>query len=657
MVVPTATIGLTTSASAAAVPARSRPWFWAGLAAAVVLAAATSFLFSHRASALTEKDSILLTEFTNTTGDAVFDGTLKQALASQLQQSPYLNIVPESKIQQTLQYMGRTANERITADLGREICQRAGIKAMMTGSIAPLGSHYVLQLNAINCANGDSLATVQQDVESKEQVLKGMDRATSDLRQKLGESLASVKQFAMPLDQATTSSLDALKEYSLGHEAHSRQNDSEATPHFQKAVQLDPNFAMAYGELGVAQGNRGMSKEGEASLKKAMDLKERASDLERFYISAHYYDHLGDTERAVPIYEQWHTLYPRDTIPINNLLLEYHSLGEFQKALDLALEEMRLEPESSYSYMDLAESYHDLNRNQEAKAIAEQAVSKKLDFIGTHRLLYILAAERGDQAAMNHELEITRGKPEANYVLEGKAAFEAGLGKLKQSAVTTAESKSIAEKSGNFESAAFVDARQGIYLAMVGDCAGARAASQSSLRSFPNGYNRRDVAVAAAHCGDDSTAINLVKSLSQEYPSDTIWNSKQRPEIEALLQVHKGKLDEALRILGPTKPIEMGAGSGNHPYTTAYVRGLAYLKKGDAEHAAPEFQRILDFHFLRSTSIFIPLARLQLARAYALQGDTAKAKAAYQDFFALWKDADPDIPILKQAKAEYANLQ
>jgi eukaryotic-like serine/threonine-protein kinase len=650
------TPGTASAAATTTAHPKSKTLLWAGVAAVLIAAVAVVLFFARRSSALTEKDSILLTEFTNTTGDTVFDGTLKQALASQLQQSPFLNIVPESKIQQTLQYMGRRGNERIAPDLGREICQRVGIKAMMTGSIAPLGSHYVLQLNAINCANGDSLAMVQQDVESKEQVLKGMDRAASDLRQKLGESLASVKQFATPLDQATTSSLDALKEYSLGHEAHGRQNDAGAIPHFQKAVQLDPNFAMAYGELGVAQGNRGMVKDGEASLKKAMELKDRSSDLERFYISGHYYAHIGDTEKAVPIYEQWHQLYPRDTIPINNLNLAYLDLGEFQKALDLALEEMRLDPESSFSYNDLAHAYRYMNRTQEAKAVLDQAVSKKLDFVGTHSLLYVLASERKDQVAMDHEIEATRGKPDEEAMFATRAALEAGLGKLKQSGTTTDELKSIAEKSQNIEFAAFAVADHGLWLSLAEDCAGSRADARSSLQIFPNGENRGTVARIAAYCGDEATAINLVKSISTEYPSDTIWNSKSRPAIEALIQLRKGKVDEALRILGTPKPIELGSGPSN-PFTTAYFRGLAYLKKGDGEHAAAEFQRILDFRYLRSVSIFIPLARLQLARAYAFQKDTANAKIAYQDFLAAWKDADPDIPILKQAKAEYAKLQ
>jgi serine/threonine protein kinase/tetratricopeptide (TPR) repeat protein len=644
----------TTTAS----PISSKKWLWIGIAAAILIAAvAGGLVFTRRTIALTEKDSILLTEFTNTTGDAVFDGTLKQALASQLQQSPFLNIVPDSKIQQTLQYMGRGANERISAELGREICQRAGIKAMMTGSIAPLGSHYVLQLNAVNGLTGDSLASVQQEVESKEQVLKGMDRAASEVRQKLGESLASVQKFATPLEQATTSSLDALKEYSLGYSAHSKLDDAYAIPHFQRAVEIDPNFAMAYAEMGVSQGNRDMTNAAQASLKKAMDLKDRVSDLERFYISGHYYSEIGDAEKAVSIYEQWHQLYPRDPIPINNLELAYSDLGEYEKSLSLALEEMKYEPDSSFSYQDLASAYLSLNRYPEAKAVAEQAVAKKLDSVGIHRQLYIMAAARNDQPAMNQVLAVVRGKPEEEFILEMKAATEGSRGKLKQAHATFGEGIALAEKSGDKEFAAEMDGFEATQLALVEDCPSSRAAAAASLQRYPSGDNRRLVAKALASCGDEAKAVSLLNELLKEYPSDTFLNSLNRPEIQAIVQLRKGKYDDALGIVGTFKTIEMGAGPENSPYFVPYLRGLIYLKKGDGEHAAVEFQRILDYRYVRPASMFIPLAGLQIARACGLQKDTAKSKIAYQDFFAAWKDADPDVPILLAAKSEYAKLK
>jgi serine/threonine protein kinase/tetratricopeptide (TPR) repeat protein len=646
------------STTTTALPTSSKKWLWIGIAAAILItAAAGGLVFTRRTVALTEKDSILLTEFTNTTGDAVFDGTLKQALASQLQQSPFLNIVPDSKIQQTLQYMGRGANERISAELGREICQRASIKAMMTGSIAPLGSHYVLQLNAVNGLTGDSLASVQQEVESKEQVLKGMDRAASEVRQILGESLASVQKFATPLEQATTSSLDALKEYSLGYGAHSKLDDAHAIPHFQRAVEIDPNFAMAYAEMGVSQSNRGMDNGAQASLKKAMDLKDRASDLERFYISGHYYSQIGETEKAVSIYEQWHQLYPRDTIPINNLGLAYSDLGQHEKSLSMALEEMKYEPDSAFSYQDLANAYRSLNRYPEAKAVAEQAVAKKLDSVGIHRLLYVMAADRNDQPAMDHELAVVRGRPEEEFVLEAKAATESNRGKLKQSHATFGEAIALAEKSGEKELAARMEGQEATHLALVEDCPASRAAAASSLQRFPSGDNRRLVATALAYCGDEAKAVSLLNELLKQSPSDTFLNSLKRPEIQAVIQLRKEKYDDALGIIGAFKPIEMGAGPENSSYNIPYLRGLIYLKKGDGEHAAVEFQRIMDYRYLRSASIFIPAAGLQVARAYGLQKDTAKSKIAYQDFFAAWKDADPDLPILLAAKSEYAKLK
>jgi eukaryotic-like serine/threonine-protein kinase len=646
------------STTSAASPGRSKKWLWIGIAAAILIAGvAGGLVFTRRTSALTEKDSILLTEFTNTTGDAVFDGTLKQALASQLQQSPFLNIVPDSKIQQTLQYMGRGANVRISAELGREICQRASVKAMMTGSIAPLGSHYVLQLNAVNGLTGDSLASVQQEVESKEQVLKGMDRAASEVRQKLGESLASVQKFATPLDQATTSSLDALKEYSLGHAAHSKLDDAHAIPHFQRAIEIDPNFALAYAEMGVSQGNRDMANAGQASLKKAMDLKDRVSDLERFYISGHYYSQIGDTEKSVAIYEQWHELYPRNTIPTNNLGLAYADLGQHEKSLPMALEEMKYEPDSAFSYQDLADAYHRLNRDPEARAVADQAVAKKLDSVGIHRLLYVMAAARNDQPAMDRVLAVVRGKPEEEFILEAKAFTESGRGKLKQAHATFGEAIALAEKSDDKEFAAGVDAGEATQLALVEDCPSSRAAAAASLQRYPSGGNRRLVATALAYCGDEAKAVSLLNELLKGYPSDTFLNLLNRPEIQAVIQLRKGKYDDALGIIGTFKPIEMGSGPENSPYFIPYARGLIYLKKGDGEHAAVEFQRILDYRYLRSASMFIPLAGLQIARAYGLQKDTAKSKIAYQDFFAAWKDADPDVPILLAAKSEYAKLK
>ena len=639
------------------VPPRKKTWLWMGIAAVLIAAVTVGLVFTRRTSALTEKDSILLTEFVNTTGDPVFDGTLKQALASQLEQSPFLNIVPESRIQQALQYMGRSSNERINADLGREICQRENVKAMMTGSIAGLGSHYVVQLKALNGQTGDALASEQVEVESKEQVLKGLDRAASQIRQKLGESLVSVQQFAKPLEQATTPSLDALKEYSLGHALHLKLDDEPAIPHYKRAVEIDPNFALAYGEMGVAQGNMAMAKASEESLKKAMTLKDRASELEKFYITGHYAAQVGDVEKSVEIYEQWHKAYPRDTIPLNNLGSAYAELQEFDKQLQVALEEMKVEPNSTFAYQDVMDAYLNQNRTDEAKAIGQQAIDRKLDAIGEHRNLFVIAAVHKDTSEMERQLAWARGKPEEPFLLASKAIAEFSVGKIKQARETLRESKNLGEKAGMKEFAAFLDAVEAVNAGISGDCSVGRAGAAASLQRFPNGFNRSPTFMTMAMCGDGTKAKQGIEALASEYPSDTFIHRQHRPLILAVLSLQQGKPDEALALLEPARRVDFGSGGEAITFAGPYFRGLAYLKKKNGDLAAAEFKKILDARYHDPLSYFVPMAQVQLARAYALQNDTAKARTAYQDFLALWKDADPDIPILKEAKAEYAKLQ
>jgi serine/threonine protein kinase/Tfp pilus assembly protein PilF len=645
------------SGTAVAPAAKSKRWPYLAVATVVIAAAVTGMLFTHRSNALTEKDSILLTEFVNTTGDTVFDGTLKQALANQLEQSPFLNIVPESRIQQALQYMGRAPNERITSEVGREICQRESVKAMMTGSIAGLGSHYVVQLKAVNGQTGDTLASEQVEVESKEQVLKGLDRAASQIRQKLGESLASVKQFATPLEQATTSSLDALKEYSLGHALHTKEQDELAVPHFQRAVAIDPNFALAYAEMGVAQGNMAMGKASEESLKKAMALKDRASELETFYITGHYTSQIGDLEKSIEIYEQWHKAYPRDSIPLNNLGIAYSLMGEFGKQLQATLEEMNVDPNDAYSYQDVMAAYLSQNRLDEAKAVAQQAIDKKLDSGNTHRDLFMIAFLRKDFAEMDRQVEWSRGKPDEPFLLATRVGAESSLGKNKQALQTIVELRRQAEKAGMQEFEAAIDARHGLIIATEGDCAAGRSAASSSLQHFPNGFNREVAFIVLALCGDTTKASQGYEAFEKEYPNDTLLRLQYKPTLLAILSLQQRKPDEAISALEPARRAEMGDGPGAFTFGAPYFRGLAYLEKKDGNLAASEFRKILDARFLFPTNHFVSLAQVQLARAYAMQGDSAKARTAYQDFLANWKDADPDIPILKQAKAEYAKLQ
>jgi len=658
-----APMSASSSSQVSAVPAtatstrRSKTWLWAGMATVLVAALAVGLIFTRRSSALTEKDSILLTEFVNTTGDPVFDGTLKQALASQLEQSPFLNIVPESRIQQALQYMGRAPTERINGEVGREICQREGVKAMMTGSIAGLGSHYVVQLKAVNGQTGDTLASEQVEVESKEQILKGLDRAASQIRQKLGESLASVQQFATPLEQATTSSLDALREYTLGHAEHDKLQDAQAIPHFKRAIEIDPNFALAYAEMGVAQGNRGMDKASKESLKKAMTLKDRASELEKFYITAHYAGQVGDLEKSIEIYEQWHSAYPRDTIPLDNLGGAYVLMGDFDKSLQMALEEMKVDPNGTYSYQDLVYAYMVQNRFDEAKALSEQAIDKKLDSEGIHRGLFLIAFVRRDFPEMDRQVAWSRGKPNEPFLLFTKVKAESMLGKNKQAQQTRLEAKSVAEKTGMQEFSAFIDAMQGLSFGVAGDCASGRAAANASLQRLPNGFNREVAFIVLAMCGDAAKAKQGFEAFEKEYPDDTLLRLQYKPALLAILGTQQGKFDEAIKVLEPAHRAEMGTGPGAFTFGVPYFRGLAYLKQKNGASAAAEFNKILEARFRDPTNCFIPIAQVQLARAYALQNDPAKARTAYQDFLAMWKDADPDIPILKEAKTEYAKLQ
>jgi len=651
------------SASQASVTEAARKLQWKMLVPAAVVAAVllASGLYwrSHRAPKLTEKDTIVLADFTNTTGDAIFDGTLKQALAVQLEQSPYLNLVPESRIQEALRYMGRPSGERITSDVAKEICLREGVKAMLTGSIASLGSHYVITVAAVDAQTGDSLAREQVEADDKEQVLKSLDKTASSLRQKLGESLASVRQFATPLERATTSSLDALKEYSLGEAEHLKQHDASAIPHLKRATELDPNFAMAQATLGVAYGNQSESKQAEDSIKKAFALKERASERERFYISAHYYDEVsGEVEKVIATYEQWRQIYPRDTTPLENLSLAYRSVGQYEKALTAASEAMRLDPKDAYGHANLARSYLSLNRVDEARAVAEQAAAQKLDSRGTHHVLFGLAFLRGDQASMEREVSGAKGTGNEPILLGAKAEAEAAQGKLKLARETDHQAESSANRNSMKEFAAFLKAAAAMRNANYGDCITARAEASASLAEAPDGWNRDPTALALAQCEDITMAEKLIAALDKEHPEDAFIHTISIPIVRAFAELQRGNPAAAVAGLEAGRPYELGVGPGGYPaYRLVHVRGLVYLRMKDGEKAAAEFQKILDHRGLEPTSELIPLSQLNIARAYAFVGDVGKARTAYQDFLALWKDADPDIPILKQAKAEYAKLK
>ena len=637
----------------------SRAWrfFVPGAVFLAAIGAGMLYWHSSRAHALTEKDSILLTEFINTTGDAAFDGTLKQALAVQLEQSPYLNIVPESRIQKALGYMGRPAGERITSEVGREIALRQGVKAMLTGSIGSLGSHYVISLDAVNAQTGDSLAREQVEAASKEHVLKSLDKAASSLRQKLGESLASVQQFATPLEQATTSSLDALKEYSLGQAEHQKVHEDAARPHLERAIEIDPNFATAYATLAVVYSNLTHMQKSRDFLKKAYDLRERASERERFYILGHYYgEGTGEIAKQIEVYEQWNRTYRRDTVPLDNLALQYLRIGLPEKALSASSEALRLDPKDAYSYQILAPAYLALNRYDEAKIIAEQASAQKLDSLGTHVPLFNIAFIRGDRSAMQSELSWASGTSDEPFLLMFMANAECSLGRMKTSRNTFQQARSAATRYGMKEFASTMVAVEAVRDATYGYSDIAHQEALEALRLPGESRARAFAALALAQIGDAGNSQKLADDLSRDFPSDTLLNAVQIPVVRALMDLQRKAPEEAVAVLESAGKYEFGSGPDSANFWPVYVRGLAFLRMQDGTKAAAEFQKILDHPGANAVNLLYPLARLNLARAYTLQSDTPKARTAYQDFFALWKDADPDIPVLIAAKAEYAKL-
>jgi serine/threonine protein kinase/tetratricopeptide (TPR) repeat protein len=616
------------------------------------------FFYSRRTQAMTEKDSILLADFVNTTGDSVFDGTLKQALAVQLEQSPYLNVLPQSRIREALHFMGRPPDERLTSDVAREVCVREGVKAMLSGSISGLGSHYVIDLNAVNAQSGDSLGRAQVEAESKEQVLQSLDKAASDLRQKLGESIGSVQKFATPLQQATTSSLEALQAFTLGQAEHQKLNDEAAIPHLRRALELDPNFATAYATLGVVYGNLSRTKLQQENLSKAFELKDRASEREKLYISAHYYDEgTGEIDKAVAIYEQWKQTYPRETVPWDNLALLYRSAGQPEKALANASEAMRLDPKDKFSFANLADAYQSLGRLDEAKALIDKAIAQGLGSPTDAFSLYAMAFMRGDKAGMQRAMEMGKGPSVEPIMFLIDGSGQCALGKIQSARQAFAQGVSSAQNAGLKELSAGIRLLDSSCLAETGNLALAREVALQALTSSKDRDTRTAAAYLFARAGDATGSQKLIDGLAGEFPTDTMLNSVWLPLARATNQIRADQAGQAVTTLEAAIPYELGGPPTGAVYWPMYVRGEAYLHLHDGEKAAAEYQKILDHRGVAPNSPLYSLARLGLGRAYVLQGDTLKAKGAYQDFFGAWKDAGPDVPILKEAKAEYAKLQ
>ena len=652
---PAVPIAAPSSSTTVAALRSSKRWYIVGGVVVIALAAVAGFFYTRRPHALTGKDSILLSDFVNTTGDPVFEGTLKQALAVQLEQSPFLNIFPQERVRDTLRYMGRSSDERLTPDLARQICQRESIKAVLNGSIATLGSQYVVGVDAVNCQTGDTLAREQVEVDKKEQVLGAVGKAASSLRGKLGESLASIKKFDAPIE-ATTSSLEALKAFSLGEAERDKGSEYTAIPFYKHALELDPNFAVAYARLGQAYNNTGQSALAIENTKQAFERRERASEPEKLYISTHYYENVtGEWDKAIEAYQLWKRTYPRDSIPSNNLAVGYNGyLGKFDQGLAEAQETMRLDPNSAFSYGVLGGSYFGLNRFAEAKAVREKQLALKLDGMGDHRDLYVLAFLESDTSGMQREADWAKGKTNEFEMLETVSEAAAFSGKLQKARETYQQAIESARRGKFEENAAGITARQATTEALVGNDTQVRAGVLAALALDRSQATLFFAGLAQAMAGDARQATAIADELGRRFPNNTLVNDVWVPMIRGEIEINHGNPGKAIELLQVAFPYETGFASRLAP---SYVRGQAYLKARQGKDAAAEFQKILDHRGVCQTSPACALSHLQLGRARALSGDAAAARTAYQDFFALWKDADPNIPILKEAKAEYTKLE
>jgi eukaryotic-like serine/threonine-protein kinase len=654
----------------AEVPVAGRK-FWKVLvpAAVVLLAAAigaTVYFRSRsatpttKATPLTEKDAVVLADFDNKTGDTVFDDALKQALAVQLGQSPFLNILSDRKVEETLHLMGRISNERITRDIAREICLRTGSKAIILGSIFNLGGQYVIGVDAVGCSSGDTLAKEQEEAATKQDVLKALGKAASSLRGKLGESLTTVQKFDVPVE-ATTPSLEALKAFSMGMTTVRTRGNADAIPFYKRALELDPNFAVALAQLGVVYSNLGQASLATENIKKAYALRERVSEREKYRIASLYYTFVtGELEQASQVYELWAKSYPQDAVPPSNLGSIYDSLGQYEKALTETQEGQRLEPDVT-GYFNLAQVYLQLNRPDDARKTIEQAQAGKFEGDLLHWAIYQLAFLKGDTAGMERQVAWAAGKPGSEDVLLSfQSDTEAYYGRLTKARDFSRRAVDAAVRADSKETAALWQVNAALREAEFGNAAAAKLDVAAALALAPGRDVKLLSALTLARTGETARAKAIVGELEKSYPSQTVLKVYWLPTVKAAIELSSNNAAQALVSLEAAAPYEVGSPPQFWQLGTlypAYIRGQAHLMKHDGSAAAAEFQKFLDHRGIVLNFPLGALAHLGLGRAYALSADTAKSRTAYQDFLTLWKDADPDIPILKEAKAEYEKLK
>jgi serine/threonine protein kinase/tetratricopeptide (TPR) repeat protein len=633
------------------------------VALVIVALSVGGYVYFHRKPKLTDKDTIVLADFTNSTGDPVFDDTLKTGLSISLRQSPFLNVLSESDVTKTLRLMTLPASTKLTPDLARELCQRAGSMAYIAGSVASLGNEYVLGLKAVNCQSGDTLAQEQVTAAAKEKVLDALGEAASKLRGELGESLAMVQKFDEPLEQATTSSLEALKAYSLGQKAHSEKGSAAALPYHQRAIELDPNFATGYSAVANDYFNLGEVGRARENYTKAFQLRERTSEREKLNISADYYSiATGELEKAARTYQEEIESYPRSGAAYTNLGSVFASQGRYEQATNVTKQAVRLAPNANW-YGNLAVWNLALQRFEEARQTINEAQARKLDEYELHNALYALAFLGADSGAMAEQQQWYASNSEyENFGLALVSHTEAYAGHLGKSQELTKRAVDSASLADNKENAALWLADAALQEAAYGNTTESQQRAVEALRLAPTSQGvQLESALAFAMAGDIRRAEPLAEGLGKRFPLDTQTQLIWLPSIRAQMELERKNPDSALNTLQPALPIELAnvitTPVGVSCLYPVYVRGEAYLASRQGRAAAAEFQKILDHGGIVWNCWTGALAHLGLARAYAMQGDTAKAKAAYQDFLTLWKDADPDIPIFIAAKAECAKLQ
>jgi eukaryotic-like serine/threonine-protein kinase len=649
---------LTSSSSQSQKPpaARRLPGWLIPAVLVLIVAAGISVVLMRHGHALTEKDSILIADFVNTTTDPVFDDTLKKALAVDLGQSPYLNVFPEQKIRQTLQFMGRNPGDRITADVGREICVRDGVKAMLSGSIDSVGGQYAITLEASNVSSGDSLGRQQVEAERKEDVLNALHRAATRLRGQLGESLAMVQKYDMSLSQATTSSLEALKALSVGDGKHNLGDELGAIPSYQRAIELDPNFAMAYARLGAVYSNLNQVQLSEQNRQKAFELRDRASEREKLYIMSHYYGDSGQLDKGMTALELYRQTYPRDGIPYNNLAAIYNQFGQFDNALGLAKRALEIDPDMASAYENTAQAYAGLNRLEEARATLNAGLQrKKVSLPGFHTGLAAVDWLQGQYADMEKELQAASATPSGEPdVLAFRSAVASARGQARQMREFMRRAEDAMDRL-HLQGRAGMEAQLAGADAIMGNQSEAIREANDALRSSQNFNVQWDAAMALAAVRQEPKALGIADQIQRTRPNDTVAQNVAVPMIRAiasLFPANPAQPDPAKAIdLENTAMLYARASTG-----VVFARGMSYEQAGRLAEAQQDFQKVMELK-TRGPDILAVAAQLELGRVYQKQGDNAKARIAYQNFLAAWKDADPDVPLLRKAKAEYAKLQ